>query len=419
MELSWSKIQDAKEFLNQFSLNKAKENQEALNKVMEILNNVRENGDAALFSYAEQFDGQKLNSFKVPEEWLEQSYLSLDPELREALEFIKKRIENYEKQIKYQDKELDEFKYVYHPIERVGFYIPGGKALYPSTVLMSIIAAQVAGVPEIYAVTPTYEMNNVTFATLYICGVKNVYRIGGAQAIAALAYGTESIPKVDKIVGPGNTYVALAKRLVFGEVGIDSIAGPSEILIYIDEQVDPESIILDIFAQAEHDPEAKTFLLAENQEILEKVRNLILQKWNEQERSAIIEKSLNHHHYSILGERQDLIAVINKIASEHVSIQHQAADEIIPQIKYAGAIFNGSYSPEAIGDYVAGPSHVLPTNGNARYSHGLNVNDFMTSHAIINIAPETYQNIAGYGVKVAEAEGLFAHAGSLKIMIKD
>ena len=235
MELSWSKIQDAKEFLNQFSLNKAKENQEALNKVMEILNNVRENGDAALFSYAEQFDGQKLNSFKVPEEWLEQSYLSLDPELREALEFIKKRIENYEKQIKYQDKELDEFKYVYHPIERVGFYIPGGKALYPSTVLMSIIAAQVAGVPEIYAVTPTYEMNNVTFATLYICGVKNVYRIGGAQAIAALAYGTESIPKVDKIVGPGNTYVALAKRLVFGEVGIDSIAGPSEILIYIDE----------------------------------------------------------------------------------------------------------------------------------------------------------------------------------------
>ncbi|NLJ94256.1 MAG: histidinol dehydrogenase [Clostridiaceae bacterium] len=419
MKLELPEIQAAREYLAQFSQVKEAEDQESLSQVMDILQNVRKYGDNALFEYTEKFDGQKLEKFKVPETWLEQSYLALEPELRQALEFIKQRIQKYEEQIKYKDKELTEFKYVYHPIEKVGFYVPGGTALYPSSVLMSIIAAQVAGVPKIYAVTPTFEENNITFATLYICGVTNVYQIGGAQAIAALAYGTESIPKVDKIVGPGNRYVALAKRLVFGEVGIDSIAGPSEILLYIDENVDPESITLDIFAQAEHDPDAKTFLLAENKKILKDIHALIVKKLPEQKRSDIITQSINNNHYSIIGEAKDLIAIINQIAPEHVSIQHANSDEIISKIHYAGAIFKGNYSPEAIGDYVAGPSHVLPTSGSARFSHGLNVNDFLTSHAIIDIEPETYQQIAPYGIKVAYAEGLYAHAESLEARLKE
>jgi len=403
------------DFKSVFSEATSETNFEQTEQVMQILQTVRKNKDQALREYTAKFDQQEIADFKVPIEYLKASYDALEPNLQDALQFIKQRIESYEIQIKYQNLDLGEFQYVYHPLEKVGFYVPGGQALYPSSVLMSIIGAKVAGVSEIHVVTPTYTENNITFATLYVCGVENVYTVGGAQAIAALAYGTETIPKVDKIVGPGNSFVANAKRLVFGEVGIDMIAGPSEILVYIDESANPDAVVFDLFAQAEHDPEARTFLAAESSDLLETVRLKALEALASQVRVEIIAESLQNNHYSIVGNREDLISTINYIAPEHVSIQHQAAAEIIPQIKYAGAVFQGNYSPEAVGDYVAGPSHVLPTNQSARFSHGLNVNDFLTSHAIINIEQDTFERIVDPAIEVAEAEGLFCHAESLKI----
>ncbi len=388
-------------------------------QVMQIINEVRKNKDQALRNYAKKFDGQEISDFKVPENLLEESFQGLEPELKEALKFVKDRILAYEKQIKYENRDLGGIAYQYSPIERVGFYVPGGKALYPSTVLMSIVAAKVAGVPEIYALTPTYSDHNITFATLYLCGVRNVYRAGGAQAIAALAYGTESIPKVDKIVGPGNSYVALAKKLVFGDVGIDSIAGPSEILLYVDRSANPKSVVLDLFAQAEHDVQAKTFLLSEDLSLIKTIRRMVIQEYQDQPRSEIIGRSLSERHFSIVGERSELIDLINEIAPEHVSVQHEAEAEIVPQIRYAGAVFEGGFAPEAIGDYVAGPSHVLPTNRNARFSHGLNVNDFMTSHAVIRIAEKEFREIAEPGIRIAEEEGLFAHAASLQTRLPE
>ncbi|NLM19128.1 MAG: histidinol dehydrogenase [Clostridiaceae bacterium] len=408
-------IYSCQDFKLVFSDAVSETNLEQTEQVMQVLQTVRKNKDQALREYTAKFDQQEIVEFRVPVEYLKASYEALEPELQDALQFIKQRIESYEAKIKHQDLDLGEFQYVYHPLERVGFYVPGGQALYPSSVLMSIIAAKVAGVSEIHVVTPTYTENNITFAALYICGVENVYTVGGAQAIAALAYGTETIPKVDKIVGPGNSFVANAKRLVFGEVGIDMIAGPSEILVYIDQSANPDAVVFDLFAQAEHDPEARTFLVAESSDLLKTVRMKALEALASQGRAEIIAQSLQNNHYSIVGNRKDLINVINYIAPEHVSIQHQAAAEIIPQIKYAGAVFQGNYSPEAVGDYVAGPSHVLPTNQSARFSHGLNVNDFLTSHAIINIAQDTFCKIVDPAIEVAEAEGLFCHAESLKI----
>lgn len=412
-------IYTAENFTASFSHRSQEQDPRQIAQVMEILENVRRDKDEALREYTRRFDQQELDDFKVPEAYLEESYHALDPEIREALEFMKERIIRYETQIKYTDKDLGEFRYVYHPLQRAGFYVPGGTALYPSTVLMSILAAQVAGVPEIYVVTPTFSRQNITFAALYICGVKNVFRVGGAQAVAALAYGTETIPKVDKIVGPGNSYVATAKRLVFGEVGIDSIAGPSEILVYIDETADLEAVTYDLFAQAEHDPEAVTYLLAEDISLLEQVRSKIFELYEQEERRDIIEQSLAANHYSVVGSREELLEVLNFLAPEHVSIQHAEAEEIIAQIRYAGAVFQGPYTPEAIGDYVAGPSHVLPTSRNARFSHGLNVNDFMTSHAVIHIAKEDYAELARPAIAVAKQEGLHAHAASLEVRLKD
>ncbi|MFB9861141.1 histidinol dehydrogenase [Salinicoccus siamensis] len=386
--------------------------------VMEIIERVRTEGDAALLSYTEQFDGQSPESFKVPKERLEESYDALSYEEKEAFETIRRRIEQYQLSIKYEDKAEGEFQYVYHPLEKVGVYIPGGTALYPSSVLMTVVPAIAAGVQEIHAVTPTFESTNITFAALYACGVENVYTAGGAQAIAALAYGTESIPKVDKIVGPGNYYVALAKRLLFGQVGIDMIAGPSEILIYVDDAVHIDAIVYDIFAQAEHDANARTFLLSEDPAVIDRIAERMDALMDQQSRSSIIHQSIAHNHYRIVDSRESLISLINDVAPEHVSIQHKDAEMIISNIKYAGAVFNGYYSPEAIGDYAAGPSHVLPTDGTGRFSHGLNINDFLTSHAVISIEKDTYGTIAPPAKIIAQREGLNAHHQSLDIRME-
>lgn len=410
---------NVKEFREKISRSTSYMSDDFLKDILDIIHNVRTSKDKALFDYTEKFDGQKLTDLKVPKEYLKESYDNLDSEIKEALSIARKRIIAYEESILYQDKDLGEFKYVYRPIEKVGVYVPGGTALYPSSVLMSVIPAQVAGVKEIHVTTPTFERNNITFATLYLLGVEDVYLVGGAQAIAALAYGTETISKVDKIVGPGNAYVATAKRLVFGDVGIDSVAGPSEILIYVDDSVDVDAIVYDVFAQSEHDPNARTFLLSEDQEIVDKIEARIGEMVENQPRKEIIKKSLESNHYPIVDTRENLMEIMDEIAAEHVSIQHRDEDVIVENIQYAGAVFKGKYTPEAIGDYIAGPSHVLPTNATARFTHGLNANDFQTSHAILALDKTTYQDIVNPAMLIAETEELYAHRDSLKVRKED
>lgn len=388
---------------------------ESLDNVLSIIEDVKQNKDSALKKYTAQFDGQQVEDFKVPAEKLKSSFDNLSTEEKNALLLIKERIADYQQSIKYKDFEDGEFSYVYHPLERVGIYIPGGTALYPSSVLMTAVPAAAAGVENIVAVTPTFTEDNITFAALYLAGVSEVYTVGGAQAIAALAYGTESIKKVDKIVGPGNKYVALAKKQVFGDVGIDMIAGPSEILLYVDEAADYTAVAYDIFAQAEHDVNARTFLLAETVDVIDDIQLEVERLIDAQERADVIRESLKNNHYQLTDERDALIDAVNFIAPEHVSIQHRDEQDISRQIRYAGAVFIGKYSPEAIGDYAAGPSHVLPTNQTGRFSHGLNVNDFLTSHAVINLTKETYNNISEAAKTVAEKEGLGAHYESLNI----
>ncbi|CEA01693.1 Histidinol dehydrogenase [Jeotgalicoccus saudimassiliensis] len=388
---------------------------ESLDNVLSIIEDVKQNKDDALKKYTAQFDGQKIEDFKVPAEKLKNSFDNLSIDEQNSLILIKERIANYQQSIKYKDFEDGEFSYVYHPLERIGIYIPGGTALYPSSVLMTAVPATAAGVGNIVAVTPTFTEDNITFAALYLAGVTEVYTVGGAQAIAALAYGTESIKKVDKIVGPGNKYVALAKKQVFGDVGIDMIAGPSEILLYVDESADYTAVAYDIFAQAEHDVNARTFLLADNQEVIEGIQSEVDRLISSQVRADVIRESLKNNHYQIADTREALIDVINFIAPEHVSIQHADEQNISRKIRYAGAVFIGKYSPEAIGDYAAGPSHVLPTNQTGRFSHGLNVNDFLTSHAVINLKEGTYNNIAEAAKTIAQKEGLDAHYESLNI----
>lgn len=388
---------------------------ESTDNVLSIIEDVKQNKDAALKKYTAQFDGQQVEDFKVSAEKLKNSFDSLNEEEQNALLLIKERIADYQQSIKYKDYEDGEFSYVYHPLERIGIYIPGGTALYPSSVLMTAVPAAAAGVRNIVAVTPTFSNDNITFAALYIAGVTEVYTVGGAQAIAALAYGTESIEKVGKIVGPGNKYVALAKKQVFGDVGIDMIAGPSEILLYVDESADYTAAAYDIFAQAEHDVNARTFLIAESQEVIDGIQLEVNRLIDSQVRTDVIRESLKNNHYQIVDNRKELIDVINFIAPEHVSIQHRDEQEISRGIRYAGAVFIGKYSPEAIGDYAAGPSHVLPTNQTGRFSHGLNVNDFLTSHAIINLKEVTYNQIADAAKTIAKKEGLDAHYESLNI----
>lgn len=411
-----NKPMNAQEFIAQFKQQASAPNIEQMLAVQAIIDEVKAGGDAALASYTQKFDGQSLANVKVTPEQLKASWDALDTALQEALKQTKARIEQYEQRILYKDNLDAELSYVYRPLARVGLYVPGGTALYPSSVLMTLVPALVAGVKEVVVTTPVFTDTSITFAALYLCGVTDhVYRVGGAQAIAALAYGTETIPAVDKICGPGNAFVAMAKRLVFGDVGIDSIAGPSEILLYVDETAPLDAIVYDVFAQAEHDANARTFLFSESAELLEKLTQRIKDLLPEQKRSEIIAASIANNHYQVLDSRDNLLEAANYIAAEHVSVQHAAQDEIVSGIHYAGAVFKGVYSMEAIGDYIAGPSHVLPTNRNARYSHGLNSNDFRTSHAIINLSPATFQEVAVSAERIAAAEGLYCHERSIAI----
>ena len=397
--------------------------------VAAIIADVITRGDTAVFDYTERFDGFTLSAqnIEAPAERLDQALASIPTEQREALEYAAQRVRNYhEHQLQeswdYTEADGTQLGQKVTPIKRAGLYVPGGKAAYPSSVLMSAIPAKVAGVEELIMVSPTPngESNEMVLAAAKLAGVDRVFRIGGAQAIAALAYGTELIPAVDKITGPGNTFVATAKKQVFGKVGIDMIAGPSEVLVIADESVDPDWVAMDLFAQAEHDEIAQSILLTTSQSVVDAVHQSIDALLPNMERSEIIAKSLENNGALILVESQaQLIDVADIIAAEHLEIFTQNADELAEQITNAGAIFVGQYSAESLGDYCAGPSHVLPTSGTARFSSPLGVYDFQKRTSMIKVSGQGAQAMSKNASILAHGESLTAHAKSAEYRLKD
>ena len=394
--------------------------------VAEILDHVRSEKDAAVFAYTEKFDGAKIDTsnIKVTEEEIKEAYELVGEELpgiiRKALFNIRDYHERQRQNSWFESKPNGTMLgQKVTPLQRVGVYVPGGKAAYPSSVLMNIAPAKAAGVDEIVMVTPPGKDGKVTPTTLvaaHEAGADVVYKVGGAQAIAALAYGTESIPKVDKIVGPGNIYVALAKRAVYGHVSIDAIAGPSEILVIADETANPRYVAADLLSQAEHDELASAILVTTSQELAEKVSEEVDGFLKELSRSEIIRKSLDNYGYILVADTmEEVIDIANEIASEHLEIQTKNPYDIMTRIRNAGAIFIGEYSSEPLGDYFAGPNHVLPTNGTAKFFSPLSVDDFIKKSSIIAYSQEALGAIHTDIEKFAEAEHLTAHANSIKV----
>jgi histidinol dehydrogenase len=399
-------------------------------RVLDIIKNVRERGDAALVEYTQRFDGLTVKSMAdliLPRERLELALTRITPAQRDALEVAAERVRSYHEKQKqdswtYTEADGTVLGQKVTPLDRAGLYVPGGKASYPSSVLMNAIPAKVAGVPEVVMVVPTSrgEINEIVLAAACIAGVDRVFTIGGAQAVAALAYGTESVPPVDKIVGPGNIYVATAKRHVFGKVGIDMIAGPSEILVVCDGQTDPDWIAMDLFSQAEHDEDAQSILLSPDAEFLDKVAASIAKLLPTMEREAIIRTSMETRGALILvKDMQQAIDVANRIAPEHLELSVADPDAWLPQIRHAGAIFMGRYTAEALGDYCAGPNHVLPTSGTARFSSPLGVYDFQKRSSIIHCSAEGASVLGKSASVLARGESLTAHARSAEYRIKN
>lgn len=394
--------------------------------VTEILANVKANGDQALFEYTKKFDQADLNAgnIKVTDAEIEEAYALVD---RKLVEIIRKSLANIRT---YHEKQRQTSWFDSKPdgtilgqkvtaLHRVGVYVPGGKAAYPSSVLMNIVPAKVAGVDEIVMVTPPGKDGKVTPNTLvaaHEAGADVIYKVGGAQAIAALAYGTESIPKVDKIVGPGNIYVALAKKAVYGYVSIDAIAGPSEILVIADETANPRFVAADLLSQAEHDELASAILVTTSEELARKVSDEVDGFLKELSRSEIIRKSLDNYGYILVADTMnDVIDIANEIASEHLEIQTKNPYDVMTKVRNAGAIFIGEYASEPLGDYFAGPNHVLPTNGTAKFFSPLSVDDFIKKSSIIGYSEEALRDIHKDIEAFAEAEQLTAHANSIKV----
>ncbi|GAA0792822.1 histidinol dehydrogenase [Faecalicatena orotica] len=391
-----------------------------------ILDEVKEKGDEAVFTYTKKFDGADVNAgnILVTEEEVKEAYDAVDDSLIEIIRKSLKNIESYHaKQMQYSwfDSKPDGtlLGQKVTALARVGVYVPGGKAVYPSSVLMNIMPAKVAGVDEIVMATPPGKDGKVNPTTLVAAkeaGATAVYKVGGAQAIAALAYGTESIPKVDKIVGPGNIYVALAKKAVYGHVSIDSIAGPSEILVLADETANPRYVAADLLSQAEHDELASAILVTTSEELARKVSAQVDAFVKELSRGEIIQKSLdNYGHILVADTLEDAIAAANEIASEHLEIVTKDPYQVMMKIRNAGAIFIGEYSSEPLGDYFAGPNHVLPTNGTAKFFSPLSVDDFLKKSSIIAYSKEALEAVHLDIEKFAEAEQLTAHANSIKV----
>jgi len=396
--------------------------------VAPIITDVIARGDAALLEYTERFDGYTLFELEIEisAKRLTQALESIAVEQRQALEYAAARVRDYhqhqlQESWSYSEADGTELGQKITPIKRAGLYVPGGKATYPSSVIMSAIPAKVAGVEELIMVSPTPngEINDMVLAAAKLAGVDRVFRIGGAQAIAALAYGTKTIPAVDKITGPGNIFVATAKKQVFGKVGIDMIAGPSEVLIIADQSVDPDWVAMDLFAQAEHDEIAQSILLTSSQSVADAVHESIDKLLSSMERAEIIAKSLeNNGALIVLESREQLIDVVDTIAAEHLEIFTEDADQLADQISNAGAIFIGQYSSESLGDYCAGPSHVLPTSGTARFSSPLGVYDFQKRTSIIKVSEQGAQTIGKNASVLARGESLTAHARSAEYRLK-
>lgn len=395
-------------------------------RVAEIIQNVKNNRDQAVFDYTKRFDGADIGpeNIRVTEEEIREAYEQVDKSLVEVIRKALVNIRSYhEKQRQYSwfDSKPDGtmLGQKVTALSKVGVYVPGGKAVYPSSVLMNIVPAKAAGVEKIIMTTPPGKDGKVNPSTLvaaHEAGADEVYKTGGAQAIAALAFGTESIPRVDKIVGPGNIYVALAKKAVYGHVSIDSVAGPSEILVLADETANPRFVAADLLSQAEHDEMASAILITTSHELADKVSKEVDAFTAELSRKEIIQKSLYNYGYILVAENmEDAIDTVNEIASEHLEIVTKDPFQVMTKIKNAGAIFIGEYSSEPLGDYFAGPNHVLPTNGTAKFFSPLSVDDFIKKSSIIYYSREALEPIHEDIIKFATAEQLTAHANSIKV----
>mgnify|MGYP001308113072 FL=1 len=399
-------------------------------RVNDIIQNVREKRDEAVFEYTLKFDGATIDqdNIRVTEEEIKEAYEQVDPKLLDVIRKALVNIRDYHtKQKQYSWFDSDESGIILGqkvtPLKTVGVYVPGGKAVYPSSVLMNVIPAKVAGVSNIIMTTPCGKDGKVYPSTLVAAkeaGVDAIYKVGGAQAIAALAFGTESIPKVDKIVGPGNIYVALAKKAVFGYVSIDSIAGPSEIMVLADETANPRFVAADLLSQAEHDEMASAILVTTSETLAEQVSVEVDKFVATLSRKEIIQKSLDNYGYILVADTmQDAIDTVNEIASEHLELVTKNPFETMTKIRNAGAILIGEYSSEPLGDYFAGPNHVLPTNGTAKFFSPLSVDDFIKKSSIISYSREALEPVYKDIVQFAECEKLTAHANSIRVRFED
>ena len=398
--------------------------------VNDIVERVKKEGDSALIDFTNRFDQMNISSaseLEISSKELSQALDNLPDSQKKSLEIAAQRIVNYHNKQKidswsYDDETGSSFGQKVTPMDKVGLYVPGGKAAYPSSVLMNAIPAKVAGVKELIMVVPTPggERNPLVLAAAKLSGVDRVFGIGGAQAVAALAYGTKTIPKVDKIVGPGNAYVAEAKRKVFGAVGIDMIAGPSEILIICDGKTNPDWIAMDLFSQAEHDELAQSILISPDQNFLSMVEKSIEKLIDKMDRKKIIETSLKGRGLFILTrDLMEAAEVSNIIAPEHLELSVEDPDELLKYIRHAGAVFMGRNTCEAVGDYCAGPNHVLPTSGTAKFSSPLGVYDFQKRSSIINLSEKSASELGLIAEELAMGEGLQAHAMSARYRVKD
>jgi len=396
--------------------------------VKKIIYNVKKKGDKAVIDYEKKFSKITIRSNKITfsKKEINEIAKKLDKKIKQSIDLAYNRIKKFHSEQKFfpfsfKDKYKNELSYKYSPIENVGVYVPGGTASYPSTVLMNCIPAMVAGVKNIYLTTPSLGAG-VNSAVIYAakkCGVKKIYKTGGAHSIAALAYGTETFEKVNKIVGPGNTFVASAKKEVFGDVGIDMVAGPSEVTIVADKYANPSWIAADLIAQAEHDIIAQSILVTTDKDLIKSVNLSLKKQLNKLPKKKIASESLKKFGLIIyVKNKKNIIEIINIIAPEHLELNMKNNNEIIKKVKNAGSIFVGKFSPEAIGDYIAGPNHVLPTSGAAKFSSGLSVNDFLKRHSLIKISKTGIERLGPSVINLAKYENLEGHANSVKIRLK-
>jgi histidinol dehydrogenase len=396
--------------------------------VFDILDDIKRIGDQALVKYTHKLDFFDLagKSFEVSAKEINQALRQISAEDKKALETAIGRVEDFYKhqkinKIAYKKNDVD-LKLMYQPLERVGIYVPGGKASYPSSVIMSAIPARVAGVEEIIMCSPwtSGEFSPAVIVAAHLCGVKSIYKLGGAQAIAAMAYGTKTVPKVDKIVGPGNMYVSWAKKMVYGDVDIDMVAGPTELVILGDGTVPPAYVASDLLSQAEHDEQASTLLITTNSNYAIRVEGEVRKQVLSLKRKPIANESIKRRGLIVLVRNlKEAIDLSNEIAPEHLEICTADPEKVLPKIKHAGAIFVGPYTPEAVGDYIAGPSHVLPTHGSAKFFSGLDIHDFLKTIPVVQFGEKALKKFGPVAQRIANMEGLTAHANSIAVRLKD